>query len=330
MQPTAELVGMLVRGMPDLRGLCDTPVEEIWSAIQAVDSEGGPAAEEPGSDLLQAEWRLLSHPTTESQDDDFKAVPTPVPNDWTETIDHVVQVSRLREMQALLGFTRLTSSDRRDLEPANRLPLTRKTQTWVPAYQQRGEGIFLQLREDRVLDWERRVMGHPRLEALTEAEKRWAANRDRPPVVGFPAARFTLLHTLSHMLLRQVALECGYSSSSIRERLYIGTREEPAAGILLSTAASDSEGTLGGLVSLGRADHLGRLLRDAVDDAQRCSSDPLCAEHVPESPSDTLHAAACHACLFGSETSCETNNRWLDRAFVVDLTSGDGLAFLNL
>jgi len=143
----------------------------------------------------------------------------------------------------------------------------------------------------------------------------------------FPVARFLLLHTLSHLLIRQVCLECGYGSSSIRERLYVGTPDEPATGILLSTAASDSEGTLGGLVALGSADHLGRLLDQALTDARRCSSDPLCAEHVPEDPSATLHAAACHACLFASETSCETNNRWLDRAVVVDLT-GDGLAFL--
>ena len=128
------------------------------------------------------------------------------------------------------------------------------------------------------------------------------------------------------MLIRQVALECGYSSASLRERVYIGTPRTPTAGVLLSTAASDSEGTLGGLVALGHARYLKRLLDQAFDDALHCSSDPLCAEHVPIDPSAALHAAACHACLFASETSCETNNRWLDRAVLADLT-GDGLAF---
>ena len=130
------------------------------------------------------------------------------------------------------------------------------------------------------------------------------------------------------MLIRQVAQECGFTSASIRERLYIGTPQEPTAGVLLSTAASDSEGTLGGLVALGEPRHLGRLLDQAFRDAECCSSDPLCAEHVPLDPSADLHAAACHACLFASETSCETNNRWLDRAVLVDLTR-DGLAFLR-
>jgi hypothetical protein len=239
-----------------------------------------------------------------------------------------VLVTRLREVRALLGFTRLTAPDRRELDPMNRLSLGRGSPSWVPAFEQRGEGIFLQLREDEVRQWETRVADHPRLQSLRKAFARWSANRDRPVDRGFPVARFLLLHTLSHLLVRQVSLECGYGSSSIRERLYVGTPVEPATGILLSTAASDSEGTLGGLVALGKPEHLKRLLDQALSDARRCSSDPLCAEHVPLEPSETLHAAACHACLFASETSCEANNRWLDRAVVVDLTR-DGLAFLS-
>ena len=68
-----------------------------------------------------------------------------------------------------------------------------------------------------------------------------------------------------------------------------GPPRDPAAGVLLSTAASDSEGTLGGLVALGEARHLKRLLDQALEDAARCSTDPLCAEHVPHDPDG--HAA---------------------------------------
>lgn len=133
------------------------------------------------------------------------------------------------------------------------------------------------------------------------------------------------MHTLSHLLLRQVALECGYSSASIRERVYVGSPAQPTAGLLLSTAASDSEGTLGGLVALADQKFLGRLLQQALEDAQTCSSDPLCADRLPSSPSDVLHAAACHACLFASETSCESGNRWLHRGVLVNVV--EGLAF---
>lgn len=109
-------------------------------------------------------------------------------------------------------------------------------------------------------------------------------------------------------------------------RIYIGEPSRRYAGLLLSTAANDSEGTLGGLVALGQPAHLKRLLDQALASAERCSTDPLCAEYVPDAASDSLHAAACHACLFASETTCEANNRWLDRGVVLDL-SGDGLAF---
>lgn len=130
----------------------------------------------------------------------------------------------------------------------------------------------------------------------------------------------------SHPLAPLHALECGYSSASVRERIYLGEPDRPYAGLLLSTSANDSEGTLGGLVALGSPTHLRRLLDQALEAAQHCSTDPLCAEHVPDAPSDSLHASACHACLFASETTCEANNRWLDRAVLVDIT-GDGLAF---
>jgi hypothetical protein len=320
-QASPDVVQILVDGMPDLRELRSSPVGEVWAAIETLRAAGGPATTDAaGPDLRAAEWEMLARPTTERQDDDFLAVPTMTPAKYTGLFDQVVQVNRLRTVAALVGFTRLVAPDRSDLTPTNRLPLAHGHLDWVPAVEQRGEGVFLQLHEALVTNWERGADEHPRMQALREAYRRWCANRDRPPDPAFPVARYTLLHTLSHLLIRQVALECGYSSAAIRERLYLGEPRARTAGILLSTAASDSEGTLGGLVALGKARHLGRLLDLAFDDAERCSSDPLCAEHVPQSPGDELHAAACHACLFASETSCEANNRWLDRAVLVDLT----------
>lgn len=325
-QPSAAVAQAIIEGMDALRGLRGTPIEDVWKHIETLRDAGGPLTAEPAGDLLDAEWSLLSRPTTERQDADFKAEPTLTPNGYDGLLDQVVLVPRLREVQALVGFTRLSAPERRDLSPRGRVPLAAAPETWVPAAEQRGEGIFLELREAAVADWADRMRDHPRISALAGAYRRWSTNRDRDPVPGFPIPRYLLIHTLSHLLIRQVSLECGYSSASIRERLYIGKPGAPAAGVLLSTAASDSEGTLGGLVALGNARHLKRLLDNAFRDAERCSSDPLCAEHIPRHPSDALHGAACHACLFASETSCEANNRWLDRSVLVDLT-GDNLAF---
>jgi hypothetical protein len=155
----------------------------------------------------------------------------------------------------------------------------------------------------------------------------------REPVdAGFPGLRYVLLHSLAHILMRELAVECGYTAASIRERIYSLDPVEtggPMAGILLYTATADSEGTLGGLVSLGQPDALGCLLGQALDAARLCASDPLCAEHHPWRDGDSLHGAACHACMFVPETSCERANRYLDRAVLIPTIQQGDLAFFG-
>ena len=327
-QPTPEVLAAVVAMMPAMHALRELSPADLSAAV-AVERTRRAAVppNQPAPGLLDAEWDLFSHPTTTRQDDDFLAETTPVPERFTDLLRQVVQVKRLREVQAMVGFTRIDGPGQGDLQPPDRAPLATGRVSWVPAVERRGEGIFLELREDIVESWVARVQDHPHITALSGAHRRWLANRDRPPAPDFPTARYLLVHTLSHLLLRQVCLECGYSSASIRERLYVGTPQRPTAGLLLSTAASDSEGTLGGLVALADKRFLGRLLEQALDDARTCSSDPLCAERVPENPSDQLHVAACHACLFASETSCESGNRWLHRGVLVDIA--DGLSILS-
>src|SRR5205823_465527 len=135
-----------------------------------------------------------------------------------------------------------------------------------------------------------------------------------------------------HALIRQFALECGYSAASIRERIYSrpgSTDQDPMAGVLLYTAAPDSEGTLGGLVSLGEPKTLARHLDQGLESMMLCASDPLCAEHHPHRDSLTLHGAACHACLFLPETSCERGNKFLDRSVLVSTLERADLAFFK-
>jgi hypothetical protein len=145
------------------------------------------------------------------------------------------------------------------------------------------------------------------------------ANRSRNRALGRPddhgwiGERGVLLHTLSHALIRQLALDCGYAAASLSERIYTGTADDPQAGILIYTTASDTEGTLGGLVALGEPANLGRLIRAALHQAQHCSADPLCAEHDPNGDTGGINGAACHLCSFAAETTCEFNNRYLDR-----------------
>jgi hypothetical protein len=165
------------------------------------------------------------------------------------------------------------------------------------------------------------------------AHRAWRKERNVADVdAGFPGIRYILLHSLAHALMRQLALYSGYGAASIRERIYAsdGSDDEPAmSGVLLYTAAPDSEGTLGGLVALGEPDRLGRILRESIAAARLCASDPLCAEHEPVGDGVTLHGAACHACLFASETSCERGNKYLDRTLMAQTFSRAWPAFFN-
>ena len=187
----------------------------------------------------------------------------------------------------------------------------------------RGEGIFLRISERLLSGWEDRIRDSDEVREHLDAFARFRTNRysdrlpaDFDPMRGWPEPRYIVLHTLSHLLIRAIALECGYSSASLSERIY---SSPDRAGILIYTAVPDAEGTLGGLVSLAEGEPLTRIMRRALRDARRCSSDPLCAERLPKAPADFLHGAACHACLFVSETTCERGNRFLDRRFIVPI-----------
>jgi hypothetical protein len=305
-----------VPGLARLRRLADAlGVEVVFNAVQ--ERREGTIEGDP-EDLLTPEWRVLLDPANAPESDDFTLRSVGPPADVRDRVADVVLVERLREVSALIGFTRISAPEDLASGADGIAPLARQAPTWLPCSEVRGEGIFVRLPEDAVAAWETAFRGSPAARALYDAHCAWRSRRGLPDADGWPGARYVLLHSLAHALLRELALECGYTASSIRERIYAsdGRAGEPMAGLLLYTAAPDSEGTLGGLVSLGEPDQFGPLLRQALERAQLCSSDPLCAEHDPRTDG-SVHGAACHACQFASETSCERGNRFLDRGTLV-------------
>lgn len=199
--------------------------------------------------------------------------------------------------------------------------------TWLPAIENRGEGIFLQLKTGAIAQWQENPELIARGQTLLRGYDTWAAEH-RESSRQFPGLAYVMLHTLSHLLITAVSLECGYPASSIRERIY--AIPNVGYGILLFTGTSDAEGTLGGLIQVGRRIH--EHLRNALELGFLCSNDPVCAQHEPTNTHERrfLQRAACHGCLLISETSCEQHNEYLDRALVVGTVDNLGTEFFKL
>ncbi len=311
--------------------------DQTWAAIEAKRGLGAEGTPQRTSDLKVEEWSVLAAPDQAPKSDDFQLSRRPIPKGYEPWIADVVAVERLRVVKALTGFTRIDSpgdfSDLAEIPDVQRVRLGRGAPMWVPAFEVRGEGIFIRLREDAIAAWRKSKSVAAREAELRRAHIAFRAGRDiKPHDDSFDVLRFALLHSLSHALLRQFSIECGYSAASIQERIYAASVDDPAgamAGILLMTAAADSEGTLGGLVNLALPQNLGRHLRQGLERAGLCASDPLCSEHHADIEGRSLHGAACHACSFVSETSCERGNKYLDRALLVATIGGGTDGFFD-
>ncbi|GAA4539825.1 DUF1998 domain-containing protein [Amycolatopsis samaneae] len=308
-------------------------IDRVWKSMKEHAAHSGKEhrSADP-ADLQKPEWDAF---TANDQVDvaDFTTVHEKVPRNARSWLRRLVLIPRLREVAALYGFTRIDAPEWevQDTEDQRQAPLSAGDPTWVPCAEMRGEGFFLRFDEDRIAQWERTDAVRQReLDHLLPAHRKWCAQREVDPG-GWPGMRYVLLHTFAHVLIRELALESGYSAAGIGERIYARSPrsgEAPMAGVLLYTAAPDSEGTLGGLVSLGRAERLGQLIDRALEAAQMCSSDPLCSEHDPREHG-RLYGAACHACLFAAETTCERGNQYLDRALLVDTLGATGHSFFT-
>ena len=244
-----------------------------------------------------------------------------------KNIARVVLVHRLREVMAQVGFTRFEAAApdiEGELEMGVRRASLAREVSWLPAIENKGEGVFIQFTTEAIDQWKSRPDVQARGRQLDAGFTRWR-DEHQGSRREFPGMPYLMLHSFSHMLITAVALECGYPASSIRERIY--ALSGIGYGVLLYTGTSDAEGTLGGLIQVGRRIH--EHIRGALELGELCSNDPVCAQHLPESTHEHrfLHGAACHGCLLIAETSCEQQNDFLDRALVVPTVDNLGVEF---
>lgn len=279
-------------------------------------------------EIKQMEYDAITHhsdPAYASNKKHFKAEEDELPSYLKEYFSRIIRITRLREVRVLLGFTRVDAPDPdADADEQTNVVLLNKSKTerWLPAAEVHGEGIFIEFNKQTIENW---ISNNVKDISLKYEEcykefcntKGWKVNILRN-------AAYVLMHTFSHLMIKEMSMSSGYSSSAIRERIYFG---EKMAGVLLYTGSADKEGSLGGLVELGYVTKLVSLMRDAFQEALLCTNDPECMNNMPAG--NNSNGAACHSCCMISETACENGNRMLDRGLVVPIVGRENEAYFK-
>ena len=308
----------------------DQILREIYRTYPELTPEGEiPEESITRESLFEDEYKALCSETDDDSSEIFNTEEAEIPDHFRKFISQVVLVKRLQEVMVLEGFRRITPNrptdddDPRVLGANNDFtPVSKDPLDWLPAVRLYGEGIFIRFDNEKLEAWEGKI-GNRYDEMQERLGKDTIGNGKFSP-------RYVLLHTFSHLLIRQLTTKCGYSSSAIKERIYSTYPERSLhmEGILIYTSSSDSDGSLGGLVRQGETDELDDTILNLLQEATWCSSDPLCIESKQQGYK-ALNYAACHACTLLPETSCEARNCLLDRVAVVGKESDRSLGFFG-
>lgn len=280
------------------------------------------------TEIKRMEYDAITHhddPVYRCNKKHFKAEEDPLPQYLTPYFSRIIRITRLREVKVLLGFTRVDAPDPDADEQPNIVYLNKgnKGERWLPAVDINGEGVFIEFNQDSLKTWLSNEKVGTLSKAYESGYKAYCDSREWT-VTALRNAVYTLIHTFSHLLIKQMSMESGYSSTAIRERIYFGDK---MAGVLLYTGSPDKEGSLGGLVELGAIEHMIPIMRDAFQEALLCTNDPECLHNQPSG--ENINGAACHSCCMISETACENGNRMLDRGLVVPIAEREDQSFFR-
>jgi len=278
------------------------------------------------------EYEALSGEITMVSDEygDFLREGTNIEDYRIPYVKNISLIHKVREVQALIGFSRLQPVEfvtgNNDSEYV--IPVKQKETNWYPAYEVRGEGVFIEFDDMAICEWEKTQPEiQRRVNILNDNYQKSFLGETKPRKI---TAKFLLLHTISHALIKQLSFECGYSIASLKERLYCSesTDGKQMAGIFIYTASGDSEGTMGGLVRQGRADTFPLLFKKTMESIVTCSNDPVCSLSLGQGR-DSLNLSACYSCTLIPETSCEEFNIFLDRGTVVGTYENKEMGFYS-
>lgn len=249
----------------------------------------------------------------------------------TEFFDKILRIDNLKLTSAQLDFSRVMPADGDDAEiqPKNIFRSPPSSIISYPAVENYGEGIFFALSENTLQEY---LLGKEQdLEAWT---KKIVFTGDNFSLKSYEKAitdnwSLYLVHTLSHLIMRELEFRCGYPTASLQERIYVSNDERfKMSGFLIYTVEG-AEGSMGGLIAQTKGDNLNNLIKSALIRSTVCHSDPLCWESEGQGLFN-LNFASCFSCGLVSETSCELRNIYLDRQILVDEDFGFFRNILNV
>ena len=260
---------------------------------------------------------------------DFHSINHPISNYHSKIrkfFKSVSLVKKLRETRAFIGFSRLEPNNIASIEDAKSM-IRLGDGNWLPAIEVYGEGIFFEFSSEELKKWAEKDEVKKRILPLNAAYQKSFFAKSAP---GNVRAEYVMLHTFAHLIINQLSYECGYGSSSIKERIYCEKCSDNLEmfGVLIYTASGDSEGSLGGLVRRGEPGKLENTIISAFENARWCSADPICITSIGQGP-ESLNRAACHNCTLLPETCCECGNRLLDRGLIVGELDNPQTGYFN-
>jgi hypothetical protein len=300
---------------------------ENWSKYKNKEVSNGDGENLKRYDQIkEIEYEALTNLSKEIEDEKtFKAEEVLIPEDLKKYFVKIVKAHRLKEILVLLGFTRNDSPEPEVKDPGNIVWLGDRQTKWLPAVEIFGEGIFIEFNRESIKEWfdnnyevQKRSEKYKNMYNNYLIRREWTQQSDKDVI-------YVLLHTFSHLLMKQFSLKSGYSSSAIKERIYYNDK---MTGILLYTGSTDQEGSLGGLVEMGEVSKLRSVLVGALEDARFCSNDPNCAIQEP-TDDNYINGASCFACTMLPETACETGNMLLDRSLLVKTMESNFTPFFD-
>jgi len=327
------LLGVLLENTPVVKNKLITKEELLNAVLLELEKKSSDVQINNEEDLRQEEYEYILQGRN-SENADFKAVKKTFDNydyeDFLNTFfESVVLIEKLKETRVFTGFSRIVPDKSDKINKMQQL--SSKPVTWLPAYEVYGEGIFLEFKAQEMDRWskENESKFHSLIERYHMAMQKRKADYERRDI----SISFIMMHTFAHLLIKRLCFSCGYGSSSLRERIYFKSGlENRMNGVLIYTSSGDSEGSLGGLVRQGKEQFLGKLIKDAVEDAKWCSADPVCSDIGQSSGQgpDNINGSACHNCCIIPETSCEEFNMLLDRTMLIGKLDNTSAGYFKL